>query len=237
MQSKLDVKKFFNDYFARFVEDNETDTVTSDKLQAIISANIDSYDDGQRKEIETAINSFITESEIQRNKLLSYCVDFFDLTEHDATQTNGEEVVNHAFLKEDELLRLYRFVIRHASDSTFGAIVFQIMDNHGIKKPSEVYRNAMMSRQDFSRVTAPQCKSISRQIAWQIIIGLHCSLQEADEILFSAGFIRRESKFDLTMKFFIEQKNYDIFAINEVLDGLGLKSFSCCKSVKDKDSQ
>lgn len=217
--------------------ENDIFTAACAKLQNIIN-DAECYDIAQRKEIETAISSFIDGSEVQKNKLLSFCTQLYDPTEHKVTiGPNGEEVINHAFLKDDELMKLYRFVKRHASDSAFGGTVFQVMDNHGIMKPSEVYRNAMMSRQDFSRVTAPQCRSITRHIAWQIIIGLHCSLEEADEVLFSAGFIRRKDRFDLTMEYFIKQENYEIMAINEVLDELGLKPFSCYKSVKSMDSQ
>ena len=101
----------------------------------------------------------------------------------------------------------------------------------------QVYKNAMIRRQDFARVTGQTKGGVTRHLAWQIIVGLHCSLEEADEVLFSAGFIRRNTRLDLTMEWFIRQKNYDIMDINEVLHALDIKPFPCYKPVRDNDNQ
>ena len=99
------------------------------------------------------------------------------------------------------------------------------MEKHNMTS-SQVYNGVFMRRQDFSRVTAQRCESVSRRLAWQIIIGLHCNLREADEVLFSAGYVRRHSKLDLTMEYFIEHGNYDMLAIDAVLENLGIKTFT-----------
>ncbi|MDE6690395.1 MAG: hypothetical protein K2K04_00335 [Clostridia bacterium] len=152
--------------------------------------------------------------------------------QHKTVNENGEEIQQHAFLDDDELTKLYNFVKRHSADSTFDKTVYSVIDRHGMQPP-DVYKNAMMRRQDFSRVTEIGNTSVTRRMAWQIIIGLHCDMDEADEVLFSAGYIRRKSAFDLTMEYFIKHRNYDIMAINEVLYELGIKVFSCHKPVSD----
>ena len=103
--------------------------------------------------------------------------------------------------------------------------MYKVMDAHGMVS-TDVYKSVYMRRQDFSRVTAPDCKSISRRMAWQVIIGLQCNMDEADALLFSAGYVRRNSPLDLTMQYFIQHKNYDIVAIDAVLEDLGQKTYT-----------
>lgn len=208
-----------------------------EKLAKILQVHSSGGYDEDRKDNIDAVNAFLSANAVQRRKLLSFCVDFYDPTVKPKTITqNGEEIQLHTYLQEDDLYKLYQFVKRHETDSTFGETVYQVMDSHNMTPP-QVYKNAMLRRQDFSRVTDPKCKSVTKMLAWQIIIGLHCNMEEADKVLFSAGYIRRKTKFDLTIQYFIEQKNYDIMAINEILDELKLKVFSCYKSVKDNDNQ
>lgn len=180
------------------------------------------------------INDFIAD-EVQKRKLCNYCENFSDPTiKSESVRADDGEVELHAYLSDDELCRLYKFVKRHTDDGSFGDTVYNVMTKHGMVAP-QVYKNASLRRQDFARATDSRCKSVTRQLAWQIIVGLHCTMDEADEVLFSAGYIRRETSFDLTMQYFIERKNYDVMAINEVLYALGLKPFSVDRTVKNDD--
>lgn len=218
---------------------NNTDfaIVASTKLKAIFSSCRPNYDEETYHAIAKTVNDFTDENEMQKRKLYSFCFDFFDPTEQPQTiSQNGEEIQLNTYLQEDDLYKLYQFVKRHESDNTFGSTVYKVMDKHQLTAP-QVYKAALLRRQDFSRATDPKAKNVSKLIAWQIIIGLQCNMDEADEVLFSAGYIRRKSKFDLTMEYFIKHQNYDIMAINEVLDELKLKVFSCYKSVRDNDNQ
>lgn len=218
--------------------DDDTDIAKAEaKLKQILQGALSSGDGEEtRTRIET-IKTFFFADDIQRRKVLSYCIDFFDPTvSPQQISVNGEQVQQHKFLQEDELVKLYKFVKLHTDDKTFGETVYIVMDKHGMTPP-EVYKNVQLRRQDFSCATDFRAKSVTRQLAWQIIIGLNCSLEEADEVLFSAGFVRRNSRFDLTMEYFIRHKNYDIMAINEVLSELGIKPFSCYKSVRDNDNK
>lgn len=226
-----DINRMFN---RESISDDYGDEFTSlsVKLHGILSSNAD-----QRQEIVAVIKSFFSGDETQKRKLLSFCFDLSDPTDKPKPCVqNGEEIRLHTYLREDDLYKLYQFVKRHESDSTFAETVYKVMDEHNMSAP-QVYKGALLRRQDFSRATEPKVKNVSKQIAWQIIIGLHCNLEEADEVLFSAGYIRRRTKFDLIMEYFIAHHNYDIMAINDVLAELGLKIFSCYKSVKDSDTQ
>lgn len=218
----LDLKAI-TQYLTRLLngqQEEEQEKAAKDKMKAILSdknANADSV---------KAVKCFMETSPSNRQKLISYCIDFIDPTHKPQTVTqNGEEVMLNTYLREDELEKLNKFVERHKNDMSFGEVVYMIMEKHKMTPP-QVYKNALLRRQDFSRVTNPKCTNITRRMAWQIIIGLHCTLDEADIVLFSAGYVRRNSKLDLTMQYFIEHGNYDIEAIDFVLEDLNLKTFT-----------
>lgn len=63
----------------------------------------------------------------------------------------------------------------------------------------------------------------SRDKVLQIIIGLRCNLQEAEELLASVGYSFSTSFKDLIIKAHIENKDYDIFSINDLLKFYGEK--------------
>lgn len=137
-------------------------------------------------------------------------------------------------LGESGLDELYHFVQTHGGDKSFGSVVYEIMELHNMTPP-QVYRNARLSRQDFSRITSERSSGVKKSMAWNIIIGLHCSLEEADRVLYSAGYIRRKNYTDLIMEYFIGHKNYDIMAINDALLLLGQRPLVCYLPVKNKD--
>lgn len=217
----VDIKRFLEREGS--VEEAEDEfTALSDKLHNILSTE----GDQQQSKVAAAITMFLDANETKKRKLLSFCFDFCDPTVHAEPILQGEQICQHAFLKQDELYMLHQFVKRHQNDLSFGETVYKIMDRHGMTAP-QVYKNALLRRQDFARVTDPRCKNVTRKMTWQIIIGLRCTLEEADDVLFSAGYIRRNTRMDLTMQYFIERNNYDIEAIDAVLADLGLKTFTC----------
>lgn len=125
-----------------------------------------------------------------------------------------------------ELLQLNKYVNERIAEGAFGETVYGLMFKHNLTAP-QVYKNCMLRRQDFSRATNMQGGSnVSRHIAWQIIVGLHCSLDEADQVLLSAGYLRRKNRFDLIMEYFILTENYNIEQINSTLAKYLLKQFS-----------
>ena len=206
------------------MDERAEEEAAKEKLNSILSA-----ESADTEAVET-VKSFMADS-VNRQKLISYCFGFHDPTQKRQNEkiddgSLAQEVVFNDYLREDELTKLDKFVKRHKNDLSFADVVFKIIEKHGMT-PSQVYRGVFMRRQDFSRVTNPRCKNVTRRMVWQIIIGLHCSLEEADAILFSAGYIRNNNKLDLIMQYFIEHGNYDINAIDAVLEELSIKTFAC----------
>lgn len=194
----------------------------NDKLARILQ---ETSDNAANSKI-AAIRAFIDTDEVQKRKVLTYCIDFVDPTVVATNSTQKLQICRHAFLKQDELYMLNQFVAQHSKDVPFGTLVHNIMNKHGMTAP-QVYKNVLLRKQDFSRVTSPDNRKVTKRMAWQIIIGLHCSMKEAKELLFSAGYACSNSQLDLTMQFFIQHQNYDIEAIDAILSDLGLKTFTC----------
>lgn len=228
-----DLQGYIDRCLSEFADESELEQNAIAKLDGILSAH-SANADGATLALCKSVRAFIAENETNKRKLSCFCVDFSDPTASRVSDAAGREIVNHAYLEEDEIDKLYRFIKRHESDLTFGQTLDKLMKAHQTTSP-KVYKAAMLRRQDFARVYDPNVKSVSKQLAWQVIIGLHCTLEEADELLYSAGYVRRRNKFDLIMEYFITRQNYDVMAINEVLCEFGLKPFSCNKPVHDDD--
>lgn len=219
IQTKQQILQYINRSVENVDEQAEAEKA-KEKINSILSA-----ESADTKAVE-AVKAFIASGDVNSQKLYAFCLDFVDPTFSPQTVMQGsEEVQFHAYLEQDDLTKLCRFIERHKRDGSFGEMVYKVMEAHEMIS-TDVYKSVYMRRQDFSRVTAPDCESISRRMAWQVIIGLQCNMDEADALLFSAGYVRRNSPLDLTMQYFIQHKNYDIVAIDAVLEDLGQKTYT-----------
>lgn len=102
-------------------------------------------------------------------------------------------------------------------DAGFSETLLKLIDRTG-KKDSEIYKKANVDRKLFSKIrNNPDCKP-SKTTAIAFAIALELDLEETKDFIARAGFaLSRSSKFDVIIEYFIKQKNYDVFAINEVL--------------------
>ena len=93
----------------------------------------------------------------------------------------------------------------------------QLIDRTG-KKDSEIYKKANVDRKLFSKIRNNPDYKPSKTTAIAFAIALELDLEETKDFIARAGFaLSRSSKFDVIIEYFIKQKNYDVFAINEAL--------------------
>ena len=102
-------------------------------------------------------------------------------------------------------------------DAGFFETLLTLIDCTG-KKDSEIYKKANVDRKLFSKIRNNPGYKPSKKTALAFAIALELDLEETRDLIARAGFaLSHSSKFDVIIEYFIKQKNYDVFAINEAL--------------------
>ena len=83
----------------------------------------------------------------------------------------------------------------------------------------ECYKKANVDKRIFSKIKGnPKTYKPTKQTAVAFAIALELNLDETQDLLSSAGLtLSRGLVFDKIIRYFIQKKIYDIFAINEAL--------------------
>ena len=102
-------------------------------------------------------------------------------------------------------------------DAGFSETLLKLIDRSG-KKDAEVYKKANVARKLFSKIRNNPDYKPSKATAISFAIALELSLPETRDLIARAGYaLSPSSKFDVIIEYFIMQRDYDIFKINEVL--------------------
>lgn len=110
-------------------------------------------------------------------------------------------------------------------EETFSQRLLRMIDERGMTD-SEAYTKAYIDRRHFSKIRKDVNYAPNKKTVLAFTIALELSLDEAKDLLCSAGFaLSRSSKTDIIVAFFLQNKIYDMYEINDVLYAYGQPVF------------
>ena len=160
------------------------------------------------------------------NKLFADIAAYIDDHYVDAHTDSRRERMRRMGVVENRMLTAYEEAPVAASgldevlahlDAGFSETLLKLIDRSG-KKDTEVYKKANVDRKLFSKIRNNPDYKPSKPTAVAFAIALELSLPETRDLIARAGYaLSPSSKFDVIIEYFIMQRDYDIFKINEAL--------------------
>ena len=160
------------------------------------------------------------------NKLFADIAAYIDDHYVDAHTDFRRERMRRMGLVESRMLTAYEDAPMAASgldealahlDTGFSETLLKLIDRSG-KKDAEVYKKANVDRKLFSKIRNNPDYKPSKPTAVAFAIALELNLPETRDLIARAGYaLSPSSKFDVIIEYFIMQRDYDIFKINEAL--------------------
>ena len=113
------------------------------------------------------------------------------------------------------------------ADAGFSETLLKLIDKSG-HKDSVIYKKAHISKQHFSKIRNNPQYSPTKETAIAFALALELDVAQTKDLIGRAGYtLSNSSKFDLIIRYFIEQKKYNIVEINTVLYEFDQRLLGC----------
>ena len=102
-------------------------------------------------------------------------------------------------------------------DAGFSETLLKLIDRTG-KKDSEIYKKANVDRKLFSKIRNNMDYKPSKTTALAFAFALELDIDETKDFIGRAGLaLSHSNKFDVIVEYFLVNRNYNVFELNEVL--------------------
>ena len=102
-------------------------------------------------------------------------------------------------------------------DAGFSETLLKLIDRTG-KKDSEIYKKANVDRKLFSKIRNNMDYKPSKTTALAFAFALELDIDETKDFIGRAGLaLSPRNKFDVIVEYFLGNRNYNVFELNEVL--------------------
>lgn len=120
---------------------------------------------------------------------------------------------------------LEEFIKKHNSSkektSSFVEYLYSLMDKYGFENASDLYNKANISRQLWSSIISEKSNP-SLNVCLKIAFAMHVTNHECKYLLKKAGYtLASSNKYSLIIRYAIENRIYDIYQVNELLERNG----------------
>ncbi|MBO5223910.1 MAG: hypothetical protein J6C23_05300 [Clostridia bacterium] len=113
---------------------------------------------------------------------------------------------------------------RNTGKETFVQMLFRIIDEKGLDD-TEVYKRANLDRKYFSKMRCNENYKPKKKVVCALALALELDNATCKKLVKKAGYILTStSKFDLTVRYCIENGIYDLTKVNELLYDAGLET-------------
>lgn len=160
---------------------------------------------------------------IDDNEMMEYEIDESAISEFDESNMQKTKVFHTMSgtmatnRKIDDLM--------NQMEETFSQKLLRMISERGMTD-SEAYTKAYVDRRHFSKIRKDEFYSPNKKTVLAFAIALELSLDEAKDLLACAGYaLSRSSKVDIIVAYFLQNKIYDMFEINDILDAYGQPTF------------
>lgn len=185
----------------------ETDDIRMDKEMKSIFAQITNF----RKKRAEANGK---ESEIVEDYALE--IDESVVEQFDVSSMTKTKVTNTMMASMPTNRRIDDLM--NQMEETFSQRLLRMIAERGMTD-SEAYSKAFVDRRHFSKIRKDEYYTPNKKTVLAFAIALELTLDEAKDLLRCAGFaLSRSSKMDIIVAYFLDNKIYDMYEINDILD-------------------
>ena len=198
----------------KYIDENYIDAPDDIKLDSEMKSIFDKISEFRKKKAEEK-NNKESESgiEIDENAIDSFDVESMKKVKH--TKPMSSTLPTKRSI--DDLM--------NQMEETFSQRLLRLIDERGMTDV-EAYSKAYVDRRHFSKIRKDVNYSPNKKTVLAFAIALELSIDEAKDLLNCAGYaFSRSSKTDIIVAYFLQNKIYDMFEINDILDAYGQPIF------------